>query len=480
MGEQILAKHSIGKLLFKYSVPAIIGMVVNALYNVIDRIFIGNIPDVGPLAITGLGITMPISTIILAFGMLVGIGTTANISIKLGQGKKDEAQKHIGNAVTLALSIGTILMVIGLLFSDNILNLFGASDSTIEYAKAYINIILLGTPVNMLAFSLNHSIRADGSPKVSAGIMITGCITNIVLDALFIFKFNMGIQGAATATIISQFLTSVMTLKYYTGGKSNLKLKKKNLKLDKKLVKGVFAIGFSAFAMQLAASLVQVIANNSLKRYGGDLAIGAMATVNSVSMMCLMPIFGLNQGAQPIVGFNYGAKQYERVKKTYLCTLLAATVILCIGAFFIQTHPEAIVGLFNKDEGLIEISAQGLKTYMLMIPITSLSITGTNFIQSIGKAKIAMFLSLLRQVILLIPAMLILPKFFGLGGIWMSQPIADLISTIIAGIIVFRELKSYNSISKNLFDREEDNYIIDCDNNRIADVETAVEKCREV
>lgn len=455
MGEQILRSESINKLLFKYSVPAIIGMMVNALYNVVDRIFIGNIPDVGTLAITGLGITMPITTIILAFGMLVGIGTTANISIKLGQGKREEAEKHIGNAVTLAISIGIILMILGILFSENILNLFGASENTLQYAKEYINVILIGTPVNMLAFSLNHSIRADGSPKVSASIMIIGCITNIILDAIFIFKFNMGIKGAALATITSQCLTAILTIIYYNSSKSNLKLKKNNLKLDIKLVYAVFGIGFSAFAMQLASSLVQVIANNSLKIYGGDLAIGAMATVSSVSMMCLMPIFGLNQGSQPIVGFNYGAKEYMRVKKAYLSTLFYATVILCLGALLVQVFPNIIVGFFNNDENLTSMSSQGLRIYLLMLPIVGLTITGTSFIQSIGKAKTAMFLSLLRQVLLLIPAMIILPKFFGLKGIWMSQPLADIVSTIIAGIIVFKELRSYN---KHIIISDENKY----------------------
>ncbi|MGL6105074.1 MATE family efflux transporter [Romboutsia sp.] len=440
---QVLGTESIGKLLLKYSIPAIIGMLVNGLYNVIDRIFIGNIPNVGSLAITGLGVTMPITTIILAFGMLIGLGTTTNISIKLGQGKKEEAQKLIGNAMTMSVFVGAILTVVGLVFQDKILIAFGASEDTLEYAKAFTQIILLGTIPNLFAFSLNHSIRADGSPKISAGIMIIGCVTNIILDALFIFKFNMGIRGAALATVTAQTLTSILTLIYYLGGNSNLKFEKKNLKIDKKLIGGVFAIGLSPFAMQLAASSVQVISNHVLKLYGGDLAIGAMTTISSVAMVFLMPIFGLNQGAQPIIGFNYGAKQYQRVKKTYLCSLCAATIILCLGTFVVQTFPAAIVGLFNKDPNLMKISIDGIKIYLLMLPIVGISITGINFMQSIGKAKTAMFLSLLRQVILLIPAILILPRFFNLQGIWMAQPVADFISVAITGIIVIYELKSY-------------------------------------
>ncbi|WP_042274924.1 MATE family efflux transporter [[Clostridium] dakarense] len=456
--QQVLGTEPIRKLLLKYSIPAIIGMLVNALYNVVDRIFIGNIPGVGPLAITGLGITMPIMTIILAFGMLIGIGTATNISIKLGQGKKEEAQKLIGNAMTLAVIIGFILTFIGIAFADKILISFGASESTLIYAKDYINVILMGTIFNLLAFSLNHSIRADGSPKISAGIMVVGCVTNIVLDAVFIFIFNMGIKGAAYATITSQAITAILTLNYYLSGKSNLKFTKSSLKLEKKLIISVFAIGLSPFAMQLAASIVQVISNNALKVYGGDLAIGAMTTISSISMIFLMPIFGLNQGSQPIIGFNYGAKKYLRAKKTYLASLIAATIILLFGTIIVQLFPQVIIGLFNRDEELMSITVSGIRMYLLMMPIVGISITGSNYIQSIGKAKIAMFLSLLRQVILLIPIIIILPKFIGLNGVWLAQPISDFISTFITGIILFIELKSYNKISKVGYESDKKDY----------------------
>lgn len=443
--QQTLGTESVYKLLIKYSIPAIIGMMVNALYNVVDRIFIGNIPGVGPLAITGLGVTMPIVTIILAFGMLIGIGTTTNISIKLGQGKKEEAEKLIGNAMTLAVLIGATITIIGLLYVDKILLLFGASEKTLVYAKSYITIIFIGTVVNLLSFSLNHSIRADGSPKISAGIMIVGCLTNIILDAIFIFIFKMEIKGAALATVISQTVTAILTMVYYLSGKSNLKFRKSSLKLDKKLIIGVFAIGISPFSMQIAASLVQVISNHALKTYGGDLAIGAMATISSISMLFLMPIFGINQGAQPIIGFNYGAKKYERVKKAYLSSVAVATIILTIGSLVVQTYPEIMIRMFNKDKELMRISIEGIKIYLLMMPIIGISVTGSNFIQSIGKAKIAMILSLLRQVILLIPAILILPRFLALKGVWLAQPIADFIATLITFIILFKEIKSYNN-----------------------------------
>ena len=431
----------IGKLLAKYSIPAIIGMLVNALYNVVDRIFIGNIPEVGSLAITGVGVTMPISTIILAFSMLIGTGATAQISIKLGQGKKEEASKVIGNAITLGVILAIIITIIGIAFQDPILFKFGASGETIPYAKAYINIILIGTIFNVIGFIMSNTIRSDGNPKLSAAIMVLGCVTNIVLDWLFIFGFNLGIQGAAIATVISQMLTAVVGIGYYISGKSNIKFGKENLKLNKKIVIAILSIGVAPFSMQIAASLVQVISNNVLKTYGSDLAIGAMTTISSVSLMCLMPIFGLNQGAQPIIGYNYGAKKKERYKKAYLLSLKVATIILIVAFIVIQVFPTVIIGFFNKDPELMSISIKGIRIYLLMLPIVGISITGSNYMQSIGKAKKSMFLSLLRQVILLIPLILILPRSFGLDGIWIAQPVSDIISTLVTVVMLVKEFK---------------------------------------
>lgn len=446
--EQILGTQSIPKLLLKYSVPAIIGMMVNALYNVVDRIFIGNIPGAGPLAITGVGICLPIMTIILAFSMLVGIGATTNISIKLGQGKRDEAEKIIGNSITLAIVIGFIITILGILFCEPILRVFGASDSTLPYAKDFIYIILGGTIFSMLGYTLNTTIRGDGNPKLSAIIMIVGCLTNIILDAVLIFVFHLGIKGAAIATVIAQLVTAVWGLSYYIKGKSNLKFKKSSLRLDKNLVKPVFAIGSAPFAMQLATSLVQVISNNALKTYGGDLAIGAMATVSSIALMISMPIFGLNQGAQPIIGFNFGAAKYDRANKAFKLSAIVAVIIMTTGWLLIQTVPQLIVGMFNKDPKLMEMSVTGARIYLLMLPIIGISITGSNYIQSIGKAKTAIILSLLRQVIILIPMILILPKFLGLDGVWYAQPVSDFLATVITIIILYREFKSQQKVNR--------------------------------
>lgn len=445
--QELLGKEKIGKLLLKYSVPAIIGMLVNALYNVVDRIFIGNIPGVGSLAITGVGVTLPITTIILGFSMLVGVGATTTISIRLGQGKREEAEKVIGNVITLSSIIAIVLTIIGLVFGELILSKFGASESTMQYAKDYIYIILIGNIFNMVAFTLNNTIRGDGNPKLAATIMIIGCLTNIVLDAVLIFVFNLGIQGAAIATVISQLITALIGLRYYVSGKSNLKFVKSTLKLDKAIVSKILAIGAAPFAMQIAASLVQVIANNVLSTYGTDMAIGAMATISSVSLMCLMPIFGINQGAQPIIGFNYGARQVDRAQKAYKISLIVATIILCVAFVLVQSFPETIIGIFNKDPKFMDISIKGLRIYLLMLPIVGISITGSNYIQSIGEAKTAMFLSLLRQVILLIPFILILPRLFNLGvnGVWIAQPLSDVISSVITVVILLKTMRRMNS-----------------------------------
>lgn len=403
--------------------------------------YIGRIEGIGPLALTGVGITMPIMTIILAFGMLVGIGTAARVSLKLGEHNKDSAEEHLGNAFTLIIIISIAITILGLMFLDPILGVFGASENTEIYARQYMQIIFIGTIVNMLSFGLNHSIRSDGSPKVAMLSMLIGAITNIILDPVFIFGFGMGVRGAAIATVISQILTTVWILQYFTVGKSIIKLKMNNLKLKLPIIISIFSIGMSPFSMQLAASVVQVLANNSLKEYGGDLAIGAMTIISSVSMIFLMPIFGINQGSQPIIGYNYGAKQYDRVKETVKYGAIAATIIVVIGWIVTQSAPQVLIAIFNNDPELVGIATNGIKIYLLIMPLVGFQVISSNYFQSIGKAKISMFLSLLRQVILLIPCILILPKIFGLNGIWLSGAVCDGLSSLITGIIFFYSVK---------------------------------------
>ena len=441
-----LGDAPIGKLLLQYSIPAIIGMVVNALYNIVDRMFIGNIPDIGSLAITGVGITMPIMTIVLAFGMLIGIGITANISLNLGKGNRTTAEKLLGNAFTLSIIVGLAIAITGTIFANPILNLFGASENTLFYAKEYIGIILLGCTFNILSFALNSTVRADGNPKMSSITMVIGCGANIILDYLFIFVLNLGVKGAALATIISQAITFFIILYYYTAGNSNLKLKIENFKLKKHLVTMTFAIGIAPFATQIANSLVQVIANNALKTYGSDLAIGAMTVISSLNIIFMMPIFGINQGCQPIIGFNYGAKKYERAKEAFKYATIAACVICIIGFISIQCFPTQIISLFNNDPELTTLAIKGIRIYLLMMPVVGINIVATSYYQSIGKAKISMFVSLLRQVILLIPFTIILPKFIGLDGVWAAGACADSLSVIITLILLKKEFKQLDKM----------------------------------
>lgn len=441
-----LGEAPIGKLLLQYSVPAIIGMIVNALYNIVDRMFIGNIPNIGSLAITGVGITMPIMTIILAFGMLIGIGTTANISLNLGKGNRTTAEKLLGNAFTLSIIVGLAIAITGTIFANPILNLFGASENTLFYAKEYIGIILLGCTFNILSFALNSTVRADGNPKMSSITMVIGCGANIILDYLFIFVLNLGVKGAALATIISQAITFFIILYYYTAGNSNLKLKVENFKLKKHLVTMTFAIGIAPFATQIANSLVQVIANNALKTYGSDLAIGAMTVISSLNIIFMMPIFGINQGCQPIIGFNYGAKKYERAKEAFKYATIAACVICIIGFISIQCFPTQIISLFNNDPELTTLAIKGIRIYLLMMPVVGINIVATSYYQSIGKAKISMFVSLLRQVILLIPFTIILPKFIGLDGVWAAGACADSLSVIITLVLLKKEFKQLDKM----------------------------------
>lgn len=443
-----LGSESILKLLIKFSIPAIVGMVVNMLYNVIDRIYIGNIPNIGGLAITGVGITMPITTIITAFGMLIGIGTCANISISYGKKRKDEAEKFLGNGVTCVIIISILIAILGNLFAKQILTLFGASENTLPYALAYITPLFTGTICNLFAFGLNNSIRSDGNPKLSMFTMIIGAAINLILDPIFIFGLNLGIKGAAYATVLSQFVAGCWVLYYFTkSSKSSIKITLFNMQLKKSIVTAILMIGLSPFLMQLASSIVSVLANKSLMTYGGDLAIGAMAIITSICSIFIMPVYGLNQGTQPIIGYNYGAKNYDRVRKTYLYGLIGCTIILVLSSIFIQLFPGIAVSMFNKDPQLTDITISGMKLYLLSMPIIGIQMTASNYYQAVGKAKKAMVISLTRQIIFLIPAFLVLPKFFGLTGVWLAGPIADTLAILVSAIVIFKEMYSLKKLS---------------------------------
>lgn len=376
-----LGTESIGKLLLRYSIPAIISMLVATLYNVIDRIFIGNIPIVGTLSMAGLGITLPITSIINAFGLLLGVGGATSIALKQGEGSHHEVGKILGNVFTLTVIFGLTITVFTLTFSTEILTLFGASTTSLPYAEAYLDVILLGSVFSLFGNVFSYLIRGDGSPRFAAGLMITGCILNIILDALFIYVFDWGIKGAAIATVISQLTTTILGLHYYLSGRSNLKLHISNLRLKGIYSKSIIAIGLAPFGTQLASSLVQVMANTQLATYGGDLAVGAMATIMSAMMIFGMPIVGITTGSQPIISYNFGAKEYKRVEDAMKLSFLAATAILAIGWVCVMLFPTQIISIFNNDADLLAVTVNGMQKYLLTFPLMGVSYVGTNFIQ---------------------------------------------------------------------------------------------------
>ncbi|MCK8058932.1 MULTISPECIES: MATE family efflux transporter [unclassified Fusibacter] len=435
--EQLL-NEPVGKLLWKYSLPAIIGMMVNALYNVVDRIYIGKL---GPLPMTGIGLSMPLMTLLMGFGMLVGIGAGARVSIRLGQNNKELAERILGNAVTLLILIMGSLSVLGLIFKLPLLRIFGASDVTIGFADQYLTVILIGAIFQGLGFGLNSIVRSEGSPKIAMYTVLIGAIVNIILDPILIFGFGMGIQGAAVATVFSQLLTATWVLMHFTSSKSKLKLKLKNLVLDGKTVLSILSIGMSPFSMQVAASVVTILANNALKATGGDLAISAMTVINAIAIFFLMPIFGINQGSQPIIGFNYGAKAFDRVKKTLLLAILAGTALSSFGFLLTQFWTTGLISLFNNDPALVDLASKGMKLFLSMLPVIGFQIISANYFQAVGKAPKAMFLSLLRQVLVLIPLLILLPQFIGLTGVWLAGPTADFTASVVTAIFLFNELR---------------------------------------
>lgn len=448
--EELLLNHSlhttsIHRLLFKYCIPAIISMIIVSLYNTVDRIFIGHIPNIGAVALTGIGTIMPFMTVILACELLITYGAIANISLKLGEHDKDEAEKFLNQVPLIGLIISLILMITFFTFSNPLLSLFGATSETMPYAKDYLNIIIIGIPFYIIGFSLMATIRSEGNPKRAAMILIISCLINIILDPLFIFVFNLGIKGAALATILSYAFVFFYVIYYYTAGKSNLKLMKHQFKLKKELSYPILLFGLSTALVQLITAFIQIIFNLSLNYYGTSLSIGEFTTILTISNLAIMPVVGINQGSVPIIGYNYGQKEYLRVKKTFIQGTIAATIIFSIGFLLIYLIPDFLIKCFNADESLISSTTNGLKLYLFSLPLCALTLTAPNFFQSIGQSKLSIYLVLLRQIIILIPLLLILPIFLGLNGVWLAQPITDLIITIVCFVLIRREFKAYSN-----------------------------------
>jgi putative MATE family efflux protein len=442
-----LEKERIGKLLFQFSLPAIIGMMVMASYNIVDRIFVGR--GVGALAISGIAITFPAIIIFMAFAMLVGIGATAVISIRLGEKKTEQAEQTLGNALTLAVIISIVLTAIFYTFLDPILKAFGGSGEVFQYAKDFSQIMLIGGVFQMVSFTMNNIIRGEGNPKMAMTTMIIGAVLNTILNPIFIFGLHWGIRGSAWATVISQGVSTVWVLAYFFGKKSHVHFHYRNLKLKKDIVLKIFSIGVSPFTMQIAASIVIIVFNKSLAHYGGDLAVASMAITNAVAMFILMPIFGINQGVQPIIGYNFGAKLYHRVRRVFVLAIYASTIVCVLGFIVIMLFSENIVQFFEKgNEELLFIGSKALRIYLLMLPFLGYQIVNAAYFQAIGKAKNAMILTVTRQVVFLIPAILILPHFFNLDGVWMAGPVADIMSGTLSGIFLYNEMKVLKKLER--------------------------------
>lgn len=437
-----LENEKMSKLLMNLSLPATIAMIVNALYNITDTIFIGR--GIGYLAIGGLTIAFPVQMMIMAIAQMIGIGAASVISRSLGAKNIERADLAAGNSFLSVGILGVLICVFGLIFIDPLLRIFGATDILLPYAKEYLQVILIGSIYFPFAVSGNNLIRAEGNAKAAMFSMLIGAILNIILDYIFIFPLNMGIRGAALATILSQAASVIYILIYIYGGNSTLKVKLHHLKPDWKIIYEIVTVGFPSFARQASGSVIAIIMNNSLAFYGGELAISIYGVINRVTMFLFMPMFGIVQGMQPIAGFNYGAKKFDRVKEVVKLSIIITTIYAAITTLVGELFPAQIIGVFGDESELIRNGTYALRIVISMIPIIGLQIIGAALFQSIGKALPSLLLTLSRQVLLLIPLVLILPRIFGLGllGIWMSVPIADFFSTIITFILVRKEMKT--------------------------------------
>ena len=445
-----LGTCSVGKLLFKLALPAIAAQIINLLYNLVDRMYIGHIAEVGKLALTGVGVCLPLIMIISAFAALVSMGGAPRASIFLGKGDVDNAEKTLGNSFTLLIIVSIILTIIFQFFAKDMLLIFGASENTISYAISYMKIYSLGTIFVQLTLGLNAFISAQGFAKISMFTVLIGAISNIILDPIFIFGFNMGVSGAALATIISQSLSMIWILIFLTGKKTTLKIRKKNLRLSKNIILPSIALGLAPFIMQATESLIAVCFNSSLLKYGGDIAVGAMTILTSVMQFSMLPLTGLTQGGQPIISYNYGAKNAERVKKAFKLLLIACVVystILWAGAMFV---PKAFVLIFNNDPELIEFTIPALRIYMAVSCIFGVQIACQQTFIALGNAKTSLFLALLRKVILLIPLIYIMPIFMEnkTTAVFTAEPVADMLAvTTTAILFIIQFKKSMKEIS---------------------------------
>ena len=440
-----LGTDSLSSLLWRYAMPAIIAQVSSSLYNIIDSIFVGQ--GVGPMAISGLALTMPVMNLSAAFGAMVGVGSSALTSIRLGQGNKRAAELILGNVVLLNVVMGVAFMALGLFYLDDLLYLFGASDESIPYAREFMRVILIGNVITHLYLGLNNQLRVTGYPQKAMHTMLLSVVLNLVLCPLFIFVFKWGIAGSAWATVIAQTVALGWQLHHFSNRQNFLSFRRDSFRFNWDIVRGTLSIGMAPFMMQCCACVVVIFVNNTMQHYGGDLAIGAYGIVNRVAFLFTMVVMGLNHGMQPIVGYNYGAKNYERVRRILFMTIGWATVVTTVGFLVCQLFPEYVVRLFAKEDGsgdatqLITLASHGLQTILIAFPIVGFSMVVGNFFQYIGKAKRAIILSMTRQLIFILPLLVVLPPLWGQDGVWYSIPIADTMAMLLALVLLIYQLR---------------------------------------
>lgn len=437
--EAAMRNESIGRLLWQFSMPAIAGMLVSTLYNIVDRIFVGR--GIGTEAIAATTVAFPIMMILSAISVLISIGATALISIRLGERKIDEAEKIAGNATTMLILVPIVITIFYLLFADWILGLFGASEKVLPYAKDFTHIIMLGSVFGSIGFGMNNFIRAEGSPHFAMYTQIIGAVINGVLNYVFIFKLGMGIKGSALATVLGQLISAIWVLSYFFTGRSSVKIRWKNMRPEFSIFLATASLGFAPFAMQITGSVQHLILNKTLMAYGGDLAISAAGIMMSIAMLVFMPVIGISQGAQPLLGYNYGAKQYARVRETLRKAVIAATCIVLAGYLGMRLWPVAIVSLFSKDVALKEMASHALLVFFSLMPVMAFQVICSTYFQAIGKPLQSTLLGLSRQLLIFIPLLLILPHFWGINGVWRTAPIADVLSAMVTGIFIYLEMK---------------------------------------
>ena len=439
-----LGTEPVGKLMVGLSAPAIVAQIINLLYNMVDRIYIGHIPGSGQMALTGVGVCLPLIMLISAFAALAGMGSAPRASIFLGKGEKDKAEQTLGNSVTLLACISVTLTVIFLLFSRKLLLMFGASENTIEYAVDYMRIYSCGTLFVQFTLGLNVFITAQGFARTSMLTVVIGAVTNIILDPILIFGLNMGVSGAALATIISQGISMVWILKFLTGKKTVLRIRKKNLKLSKDIILPAVALGLSPFIMQSTESLLSVCFNSSLLKYGGDVAVATMTIAASAMQFAMLPLQGLSQGAQPIVSYNFGAHNMERVKAAFKILLISCVTYSMVLWALIMLFPQVFIRMFNNSPELLAFGVPGLRTYMAMVGIFGLQIACQQTFIALGNAKNSLFLALLRKVFLLIPLIYIMPLIFTADktrAVFLAEPVADTLAVMTTVCMFWRYFK---------------------------------------